>query len=106
MKLGLQLGYWGRGPVPNTLETVLAAEAMGYDSLWTAEAWGSDALTPLAWYGAHTTTLKLGQGITQLSARTPTATAAFNNFTPLPTLFPKYLPGFVIDSPTSAFAAK
>ena len=79
MKLGLQLGYWGRGPVPDTLETVLAAEAMGFDSLWTAEAWGSDALTPLAWYGSRTTTLKLGQSITQISARTPTATAMAMN---------------------------
>ena len=79
LKLGLQLGYWGRGPIPGTLDTVLAAEAMGFDSLWTAEAWGSDALTPLAWYGSHTTRLKLGQGITQLSARTPTATAMAMN---------------------------
>ena len=75
MKLGLALGYWGRGPDPSALETVRAAEAMGFDSMWTAEAWGSDALTPLAWYGAHTTRMKLGQSIIQLSARTPTATA-------------------------------
>jgi F420-dependent oxidoreductase-like protein len=79
MKLGLALGYWGRGPDPSTLETVKAAEAMGFDSMWTAEAWGSDALTPLAWYGAHTTRLKLGQAIMQLSARTPTATAMAMN---------------------------
>ena len=79
MKLGLSLGYWGRGPVPGTLETVKNAEAMGFDSLWTAEAWGSDALTPLAWYGSHTTRMKLGQSITQISARTPTATAMAMN---------------------------
>ncbi len=79
MKLGLQLGYWGRGPNPDTLDTVLKAEAMGFDSLWTAEAWGSDALTPLAWYGSRTTTMKLGQSITQLSARTPAATAMAMN---------------------------
>lgn len=79
MKLGLQLGYWGRGPSPRTLETVLAAEAMGFDSMWTAEAWGSDALTPLAWYGSRTTRMKLGQAITQMSARTPTATAMAMN---------------------------
>lgn len=75
MKLGLALGYWGRGPDPSTLDTVRQAEAMGFDSLWTAEAWGSDALVPLAWYGAHTTRMKLGQAIIQMSARTPTATA-------------------------------
>lgn len=75
LKLGLQLGYWGRGPNPDTLANVKKAEAMGFDSMWTAEAWGSDALTPLAWYGSHTERLKLGQGIIQLSARTPTATA-------------------------------
>lgn len=75
MKLGLSLGYWGRGPDPKTLDTVIAAEDMGFDSIWTAEAWGSDALTPLAWYGSHTTRVKLGQSITQMSARTPAATA-------------------------------
>lgn len=75
MKLGLSLGYWGRGPNADTLDNVLAAESMGFDSLWTAEAWGSDALIPLAWYGSRTTTMKLGQSITQISARTPAATA-------------------------------
>jgi len=75
MKLGLALGYWGRGPDPDALDKILQAESMGFDSLWTAEAWGSDALTPLAWYGSRTTTMKLGQSITQISARTPAATA-------------------------------
>ncbi len=75
LKLGLSLGYWGRGPDPDALDKVLQAEAMGFDSLWTAEAWGSDALTPLAWYGSHTKTMKLGQSIIQISARTPAATA-------------------------------
>lgn len=75
LKLGLSLGYWGRSPDPNALEKVRQAEAMGFDSIWTAEAWGSDALTPLAWYGSHTASVKLGQSITQMSARTPTATA-------------------------------
>jgi F420-dependent oxidoreductase-like protein len=75
MKLGLSLGYWGRGPDPDALTKILEAESMGFDSMWTAEAWGSDALTPLAWYGSRTTTMKLGQSITQISARTPAATA-------------------------------
>lgn len=54
---------------------MVAGESMGFDSLWTAEAWGSDALIPLAWYGSRTTTMKLGHSITQISARTAAATA-------------------------------
>ncbi|MGI8609179.1 MAG: LLM class F420-dependent oxidoreductase [Candidatus Dormibacteria bacterium] len=75
MKLGLGMGYWGAGPNPNTMDMVQEAESLGYDSMWTAEAYGSDALTPLAWYGAHTSRLRLGTSIIQLSARTPAATA-------------------------------
>jgi F420-dependent oxidoreductase-like protein len=55
------------------LDMVLEAERLGFDSLWTAEAYGSDALTPLAWYGSHTSRIKLGTGICQMPARTPTA---------------------------------
>ena len=51
------------------------AERCGYDSVWTAEAWGSDCFTPLAWIGAHTERIRLGTAVCQLSARTPTATA-------------------------------
>jgi len=75
LKLGLQLGYWQAQPHPNFVELAREAERLGYDSVWTAEAWGSDAFTPLAWIGAHTSRIKLGTGIVQLSARTPTATA-------------------------------
>jgi F420-dependent oxidoreductase-like protein len=75
MKLGLQLGYWGAGPPSNTAELVAEAESLGYDSIWTAEAYGSDALTPLAWWGASTSRMRLGTALIQLSARTPTATA-------------------------------
>ncbi|MGH9198087.1 MAG: LLM class flavin-dependent oxidoreductase, partial [Acidimicrobiia bacterium] len=50
MKLGLMLGYWGAQPPSDTLEVILEAERLGFDSVWTAEAYGSDALTPLAWY--------------------------------------------------------
>src|SRR6478736_3174858 len=75
MRLGYHTGYWSAGPPPGAQETVLAAEQLGFDSVWTAEAYGSDALTPLAWWGAATTTLRLGTAIAQLSARTPTATA-------------------------------
>jgi len=54
MKLGFGMGYWGAAPSPDAQELVLEAERLGYDSIWTAEAYGSDALTPLAWYGSRT----------------------------------------------------
>ena len=75
MKLGLSMGYWSAGPPPDAVEQVLAAERLGFDSMWTAEAYGSDALTPLAWWGARTERMKLGTSIVQMSARTPAATA-------------------------------
>src|SRR5947208_13171797 len=75
LKLGLNVGYWAGGPPPGAAETVLEAERLGFDSMWTAEAYGSDAFTPLAWWGATTTRLKLGTSVVQLSARTPAATA-------------------------------
>ncbi|MBI5949600.1 MAG: LLM class F420-dependent oxidoreductase [Chloroflexi bacterium] len=74
MKLGIGIGYSGaqmRVPV----EKVLAAEKLGYDSVWTAEAYGSDAITPLAYLAALTKHIRLGTGIIQLAARTPAATA-------------------------------
>ncbi|GAA1634036.1 LLM class F420-dependent oxidoreductase [Nonomuraea maheshkhaliensis] len=74
MKLGLNLGYWQRN-ADDATESVLAAERLGYDSVWTAEAYGSDVFTPLAWYGARTTRIKLGTSIAQLSARPPVTTA-------------------------------
>ena len=74
MKLGINIGYSGRSfQVP--INEIKEAEAMGCDSVWTAEAYGSDALTPLAWIGAHTKKIKLATGIMQLSARAPAATA-------------------------------
>ena len=71
MKLGLQLGYWQAQPPTNHVALAQEAERLGYDSVWTAEAWGSDAFTPLAWIGAQTTKIKLATGIVQISARTP-----------------------------------
>ena len=71
--LGLNLGYWARPGDATAL--VLAAERLGYESVWTAESWGSDALTPLAWYGARTSRIKLGTAVIQISARAPAATA-------------------------------
>ncbi len=75
MKLGLQLGYWGAQPPTNHAELVAAAEAADFDAVFTAEAWGSDAYTPLAWWGRETSRLRLGTSVVQLSARTPTACA-------------------------------
>ncbi len=75
LKLGLQTGYWSAGVPAGVSEQIAAAEELEFDSMWTAEAYGSDALTPLAWWGASTKTLKLGTGIIQMSARTPTAVA-------------------------------
>src|ERR1700759_4995828 len=75
LRLGLNLGYWAGGPPPGAAETVRAADELGFDSDWTAEAYGSDALMPLAWWGAATQRIKLGTAIVQISARTPAATA-------------------------------
>lgn len=75
MRFGHHLGYWAAGPPPGALDAVLAAERLGFDSVWTAEAYGSDALTPLAWWGSRTEHVRLGTAIAQMAARTPTATA-------------------------------
>lgn len=75
MRLGLALGYWGRGPSPDHLPLAREAERLGYDSVWTAESWGSDAFTPLAWIAAHTSRIRLGTAVAQMAARPPTTTA-------------------------------
>lgn len=74
MKLGLMLGYWMMGP-EDPIERVLIAEDLGYESVWTAEAYGSDAISPLCWIGARTKRIKLGTSVLQLSARTPAMAA-------------------------------
>ena len=73
--LGYNTGYWGSGPPAGALDAIQEAERLGYSSIWTAEAYGSDALMPLAWWGAHTDKVQLGTAIVQMSARTPAATA-------------------------------
>lgn len=75
MKLGLFLGYWGSGPPRDAAAAIAEAERLGFDSVWTSEAYGSDALSPLAWWGSSTSALKLGTAILQISARAPAATA-------------------------------
>ncbi len=74
MRLGVNLGYWGAGQ-SNGVQMALEAESLGFDSVWTAEAYGSDAVTPLTWVGALTSKIKLGTGILQMPARTPAMTA-------------------------------
>jgi F420-dependent oxidoreductase-like protein len=76
LKLGLNTGYWSSGPpTPQALAAVKEAERLGFDSIWTSEAYGCDVLTPLAWWGAQTERVKLGTSIMQMSARRPTAAA-------------------------------
>jgi F420-dependent oxidoreductase-like protein len=76
MRLGLAMGYASPGTNPTELIALAQeAERLGYGSAWTAEAWGTDAVTVLAWLGATTTTIGLGTGIMQMPARTPAMTA-------------------------------
>src|SRR5579859_7165542 len=75
LKLGLNIGYWSKGPPPGAAQAVREAERLGFDSVWTAEAYGSDCLIPLAWWGAATERIQLGTAIVQISARTPAVTA-------------------------------
>jgi F420-dependent oxidoreductase-like protein len=75
MKLGYHTGYWSSGPPPGITDAIAVCEQVGVDSIWTAEAYGSDCLTPLAWWGAATERVRLGTDVMQMSARTPTATA-------------------------------
>jgi F420-dependent oxidoreductase-like protein len=70
MKLGLMLGYSG-AELRIPIEDVKLAERLGYDSVWTAEAYGSDAITPLAFIAAHTDRIRLGTAVLQLAGRTP-----------------------------------
>jgi F420-dependent oxidoreductase-like protein len=76
VKLGVSVGYWGLGlTITDQLEIAQTAEALGYDSIWTAEAYGSDAATVLAWLAARTSRIKLGAGIFQIPARSAAMTA-------------------------------
>src|SRR3954454_10268544 len=76
MRLGLQVGYWGLGMTPEQqLELVQEAESAGWDSVWAAEAYGSDTATVLAWIAAQTERIKIGSAIFQIPARSPAMTA-------------------------------
>lgn len=69
------MGYWSGGPPHDMSEQMATAERLGFDSAWSAEAYGSDAFTPLAWWGSQTESMNLGTAIAQMAARTPAATA-------------------------------
>jgi F420-dependent oxidoreductase-like protein len=75
LKLGLNTGYWSAGPPVGVEDAVAEADRLGFDSIWTAEAYGSDVLTPLAWWGSKTKNVRLGTAIMQMSARQPAAAA-------------------------------
>ena len=81
MKLGLSIGY-SKAQLDVPVKLVQRAEELGYDSVWTAEAYGSDAVTPLAYLAALTKRIKLGTGIMQLAARTPAVRAGNNDCFP------------------------
>src|SRR5437899_8933944 len=76
MKLGVHIGYWGLGlSSDDQLKIVQEAERLGYDSVWTAEAYGSDAATVLGWLAGKTSRIRIGSGIFQMPARSPAMTA-------------------------------
>ena len=76
MRLGMNFGYqdWGAG-LGNAVAQAQEAERLGYDSVWTAEAYGTDCITPLTWLLAHTERIRGGSAIMQMPARTPAMTA-------------------------------
>src|SRR5690242_19714137 len=76
MKLGVHIGYWGLGLTSqDQIEIVKAAEDLGYDSVWTAEAYGSDAATILGWVAGQTSRIRIGSAIFQMPGRSPAMTA-------------------------------
>src|SRR5215207_900979 len=76
MKLGVHIGYWGLGLTrQDQLEIVREAERLGYDSVWAAEAYGSDAATILGWIAGQTSRIRIGSAIFQMPARSPAMTA-------------------------------
>ena len=75
MRLGLNLGYFGAAAPSKLIPLVQQAESLGFDSVWTAEAYGSDSIVPLTWVAAHTSKIRCGTAIMQMPARTPANTA-------------------------------
>jgi F420-dependent oxidoreductase-like protein len=75
MKIATSIGYWSAGPPDNAADVFAAADRLRLDQVWTAEAYGSDAWTPLAWWGSRTSHVHLGTAVSQLSARPPATLA-------------------------------
>ena len=75
MKLGLNLGYWGAGNDASNLSVALEADRIGYDVVWAAEAYGSDAATVLSWIAAQTKSIDIGSAVFQIPGRTAANTA-------------------------------
>jgi F420-dependent oxidoreductase-like protein len=75
VRIAVTAGYWGAGPPPGAADLFDAAERLELDQIWTAEAYGSDAWTPLAWWGSRTSRVRLGTAVSQLSARPPATLA-------------------------------
>ena len=75
MRTAVSAGYWSAGPPPGAADLFELAERTGIDQIWTAEAYGSDAWTPLAWWGSRTSRVLLGTAVSQLSARPPVTLA-------------------------------
>src|SRR3954464_11661882 len=75
MRLGLNLGYWGAGQDADNLALAVEADRLGYAVCWAAEAYGSDAVTVLAWVAAQTQRIHVGSAVLQIPARTPAMTA-------------------------------
>ena len=75
MRLGLGVGPLGPPGGEKIIGLAKEAESLGYDTIWAPEIYGADCFTPLAWIGAHTSKIKLGTSIMQISARTPTSAA-------------------------------
>ena len=75
LKLGLMVGYWAAQPRLDDADLAIEAERVGFDSVWTAESWGSDAVSTAAWIGSRTSRIRIGTGVMQMSARTPASTA-------------------------------
>src|SRR5471030_2534133 len=75
MRLAVNLGYWGAGNDHENLALAQEADRLGYDSVWAAEAYGSDAATVLSWVAAQTNSIDIGSAVFQIPARTPAMTA-------------------------------
>jgi F420-dependent oxidoreductase-like protein len=75
MRIAVTAGYWGSGPPPGAGQLFETADRIGADQIWTAEAYGNDAWTPLAWWGSRTSRIRLGTAVSQLSARPPVTLA-------------------------------